>query len=205
MRPAILAILVLALLPAALAATPSYYTVVDDDAPASDVVSAANFAASMKGSVAVTFSGKLASDMEGMTGAQLQDSVIVVFDGRDARILRGGNPAFDAQFDDVVEASQIYLDRQGFDVTVGTASPAEFGSSDDADSDGGAAGEAEPEAPETTAPARNTTNTTQQDADDLVVEVQAPQEQELPPPAPEAPEEPGVFSRMWRWFAGIFD
>jgi len=126
MRPYItqfplLVLLCVLLLPSALA-NPVYWTVVADDGTAADVVSAANFAASMKASADVSFSGKTESQVAD-ADQDPADLLTVHLQGDTAEIVYGTNPAFEQ----IADLAARYLRDQGFTVTtsegVDTAAP----------------------------------------------------------------------------------
>src|SRR5438046_3044691 len=83
-----------------------YLIVVGKDAPASDVVLGANFAAYIKGTIGVTFSSALDSDM---TNPDFNGMTIVVIDGKDnlVKIIGTSNAA---------AAANIYFTQKGFKV-----------------------------------------------------------------------------------------
>jgi len=97
--------------------TSPYLVVVGKTAPASDVIIAANFAASMKGSVAVTFQSAIDQDVRGkLTLNDLTSKTVVVVNGKEkvVKILGGLH-------DDAWDNSREYFKRQGFAVTeIGT-------------------------------------------------------------------------------------
>lgn len=85
-----------------------YLVVVGEDAPTSDVILGANFAASMKGTVAVTFSSAIDTDLyREIADEELASKTIVVIDGTDrqVKILGTSNAA---------AAADVYFTRQGF-------------------------------------------------------------------------------------------
>lgn len=187
---------------------PEYWTVVYDDASASDVVSAANFAASMKGSVAVDFTGKTFSQArDAMLTQELDETFIVIFDGTEATIMADG-------FSQVTQASRTYLERQGFSVDVVQPDESFFLPEQN---------EEEPEVCPMDAKVCPDGSTVGRDPDNCEEFLPCPEEpvaqdvtsgaekdidedDHQPMPLPEDPEDtgPNVFVRVWQWFTGIF-
>ena len=158
-----------------------YWAVVREDGTTQDVVNAANFAASMKGSVATTFESR--TDEQIIEADPEFDEVLaVLFEGDDLIVMQGDDPAFQRVVDNIV----VYAQNQGFDV--------EFESGEDVFP--------QPEQIEVPEPVEELP-----EVDDEVIVQEEPEP--APPPAYEsepqpAPERPNVFVRVWRWFAGIF-
>jgi len=206
-RPLILAILLLLLATSVSAATGDYYVVVGEDSPASDVITGANFAASMKGSVAVTFQSAIDKDLyPELSSSTMKYQLFVVIDGNDITIV-GGNKG------DAWDAAKLYFERKGFDVKEISSgyTPADVlleslpevtpGSDDTDSSDDDVKIELpDLEDEDVTAPLDEVdsilaVDDTQDDSpDDSVRSVE-------PTPEPK----PGVFRRFWGWLSGIFD
>lgn len=200
----VLIFMLLLTLPGAFAA--QYWTVVRDNAPASDVVSAANFAATMKANAGVTFTGKLASDAKFELFAQSSPVLEVFFSGKSARIVEyptGDEP----EFSRAIEVAESYLRSQGFSVSreepsltgVDDVTPS---GNDKLDNSGGSQ-----EAVDDSAPAVDLEKPVlAQEEEQRVVGVdeQRATAQTPPPPPASEPEAPNLFVRMWRWFTGVF-
>lgn len=173
-----------------------YVVVVGENAPATDVILGANFAASMKGTVGVTFSSAIDTEIyQQITDEELARKTIVVIDGeeREVRILGTSNAA---------AAAEIYFNRQGFateqitqpspeDVLVNPIEPAS----------------AEPVVPvQVTAPVEEIINETIEIIETRVdpQPILQPDLSETVEPAERAPSEQNVFSRVARWFRNLF-
>lgn len=189
--------------------TAQYLVVVGKTAPASDVIIAANFAASMKGSAAVTFQSAIDEDLRAkLSLGDLHSKTVVVVNGgkKTVRILGGLH-------DDAWDNSREYFRRLGFVV---------------AEVDSGYTLDdlllTPPEVPTPVVapppalePAPVELNETKNDTlketpkENPVLENKT----EKPKPTPEqlaeqnptiAPEPPkqGFFVRVWSWFASLF-
>ena len=184
---------ILALL--ALPAHAAYYvTVVDDAALASDVVNAANFAASMKASAGVSFTGVLASEAPMRIAVRSDPVMRVDLRGMEATIL-----ADEGEFSGVIDVATRYLEGQGFDVRVNP-------------SEGNGRMQRVPLDIEDETPQERLTEDVPaddtQDIEELEEDVVQPVEDDLPvDAAPDAqePPTPGVFSRFWGWLKGLFN
>ncbi len=87
-----------------LAATPSleaeYLTIVGEDAPTSDVITAANFAATIK-QTGITFTGATDKDaLEGYEQSDLDDHYFVVIDGNSVLLLGEANAQIENYFEE---------------------------------------------------------------------------------------------------------
>ena len=182
-----------------------YLVIVGASAPASDVVIAANFVASMKGSVAVTFSSALDQDAyEKLRDEDLVYKTVVVINGktRTVKILGKGM---------VADTAEQYFDDQGFaTITVETPVRADLLAATPKP-----VVKPEVEASAVNAPQKNTSPpnipkpiiaekpiVAEPEQEDAVLVIDKP-EQEAPP-APAPPENPGAMSRLWRWFIDLF-
>lgn len=210
-RPLIIAVLLLLLAMSVAtsvsAATGDYYVVVGEDSPASDVITGANFAASMKGSVAVTFQSAIDKEIyPELSTETMKYQLFVVIDGNDITLVGGLRG-------DAWDAAKLYFERKGFSVNEVASgySPADVlleplpdaspssGSDDSAGSDDVRIELPELEDEDVTAPLDEVdsilaVDDTQDDSpDDSVRSVE---------PTPESKR--GVFKRFWGWLAGIF-
>lgn len=182
-----------------------YWAIAAEDGTTMDVVNAANFAASMKGSVAVSFTGKTFEQArDSLIEQPLEDTVAVVFDGDDALVM-----ANEDRFPKVVEASVKYLRGQGFSVDVEDPDTSYFLGEEEVENpqacpmdakvcpDGSSVGR-NPETceflPCPVVPEPREEPPAQIDEDDEFV----------PPPRDLVEDRPNVLVRVWRWFAGIF-
>ena len=160
-----------------------YWTVVPDDGTASDVVNAANFAASMKASVGVTFSGRTDSQVE--QSWPNQERFLVRFEGRTAVIT--------AADEELADVARRYLEEQGFAVSQDAADEPE---------------EEPEEEPETEDAGREAPEEPAIIYTDYVVE--APDERAADRPMDSEPDDaaveqpPGFLRRLWGWFARVF-
>jgi hypothetical protein len=179
---------------ASVSAAPAYWTVFDDAGAASDVVNGANFAASMKATVGVSFTGMTESQATA-SNQDVDDLFVVRLHGTTAEISYGTDNAFD----EVADVARTYLRDQGFSVTV-SDTPQENR-------------EAPTRAPPTTAPTENPTPKPKNDVIENANAVLVPPPQPLPTPVadpqpqapePEVEEQPGFFTRLWTWFVDIF-
>lgn len=178
-----------------------YFTVVDDTAPASVVVDAANFAASMKASTAVSFSGRVVPDV--LSTKPGDEEFLVVFDGKTAWILRDPKSTI-AYFDTVEPTAKAYLEDQGF--TVLDSPPSSQSEKKTVIQ------ETKPSAPSPEVNETSENSPLAPVAPQPVVDVQ--EEEFMPEPDKEWTQEdtskpddetPGVLSRLWRWFVDIFE
>ncbi len=195
-----LALIVLFSAGALAAGDAQYWTVVQDNAPASEVIAAANFAASMKSAADVSFTGKTRSQVSDALRAQdLDDTLIVFFDGKSAKIMQGTLPELDL----AAREAQAYLRDQGYTVTM---------SSDTRILEGDSMGNGDTRTPSSSPPAvENVTAAPQQQGGNEVLQTPdmpqpAAENTDTAPPMPpaQAPEQEGAFSRFWQWFAGLF-
>ncbi len=176
---------------ASVSAAPVYWTVFDDAGAASDVVNGANFAASMKASAGVSFSGKTESQVS-TSNQDMNDAFLVRFDGTNVEISYGSNSAFD----DIADVARVYLRDQGFSVTAreyderNTEAPTRSPPS------------APPKEEETT----EEESPIESGAEAVIPEPIAviPQEEPAAQEAIEHEEERGFFGRIWHWFSDIF-
>jgi len=114
MRHVFLVVLFLAIFASLLvsvnAAGSQYTIVVGADSPATDVITGANFAASMKASVAVTFVSAIDTDIyPTLTADGMNGRLFVVIDGKRVRMVGGLQG-------DVRDAAEAYFKGQGFTV-----------------------------------------------------------------------------------------
>jgi hypothetical protein len=194
MRPAaIMLVFLIAIVFVSASTLPSQYIVViGERAPASDAVIGANFAASMKASVGVTFSSALDTQLyETITEQELASKTIVVIDGESRKVRILGTSS-------VVEVANTYFTRQGFTVD-------EVTSPDRVDV---------LLQPPITAPVQIIPEDIIEEPIDARIEdsqtpVPSPDEAVEEPTAPAVPpvaepETPGLLKRVWQWFAGWF-
>ncbi len=176
---------------ASVSAAPVYWTVFDDAGAASDVVNGANFAASMKASAGVSFSGKTESQVA-TSGQNMEDAFIARFDGKNVEISYGSNSAFA----DVVDVARTYLRDQGFSVTV-----REYD-----EHNTNAPTRSPPSAPSKEEETAGDASPIESGAEAVIPEPIAvlPQEEPVAQDATEQEEEHGFFGRIWRWFADLF-
>lgn len=191
----LVALLLLAATPLALAE--EYWTVVYEDGDPRDVINAANFAASMKGSAAVTFTGKT----EVQAREEListRDVLAVVFSGREVLILEGSNIP-----QNVIENVQVYLARQDFALSYGR--PSDLLEGEDVEENAPELPEPDPVEEPNPVEAPDPVNVSEPSQ-----EPQEPQEESPPQELPEQEREdrqakgPSILVRVWRWFSGIF-
>jgi hypothetical protein len=183
-----------------------YIVVVAADAPASDVVLGANFAASMKGSTAVTFASAIDTDARARLSS-VQYRTIVVIDGRNKKVKVLGES-------DTADAAELYWERQGFavqrirspvldDVLVVASAP-----TDDAAVDAQVDEEIVVTGPQPVTFDPPEERKEQDDVDASAESaVTAGASEPSPPPAPSPvsePEEPGFFARVFAWFGNLF-
>lgn len=165
----------------------SYIVVVGKDAPATDVVIAANFAASMKGFAGVTFESAI--DEEAYDNIpDIAGRTIVVIDGarKQVRITETDTGA----------AAKTYFQQQGFEVVPLT-------SRDDLLL-----------TPKTSAvaivPSEPVVVAVEDNVSDTSPEQDTPAEQPVPEPdpaplvVPQKQENPPVLTRIWHWFTNLF-
>jgi hypothetical protein len=194
MRIALFLVLFLITIAGALAALEDeqYIVVVGASAPASDVVIAANFVASMKATLGVTFVSALDTDVARIEN--YNGKTIVVIDGknREAKIFGTSNAA---------AVANTYFSRQGFDVeSESTAREENVGVETE---------EIPPPSKPIVPPALD---------EEIGIDIPAivntslnvtvpvnPVVEGVPEALPPARERtPGVFKRVWTWFSGWF-
>ncbi len=113
MRRILTLIIVLVLMAPIALAAPNYWVVVPASGEAMDVVNGANFAASMKGSAAVTFESREYVDaIEEVESIDRDELVAVVFIGDSAELISGDDRNA-LVYDNVV----AYLEREGFTIS----------------------------------------------------------------------------------------
>lgn len=166
-----------------------YIVVVGVSAPASDVVIAANFVASMKATLGVTFVSAL--DVDAAKIGDYDGKTVVVIDGRNREVKIFGTS-------NAAAVANTYFTRQGFDVE--SESRAE-----DEDIEVEVAKIPPPTSPivppvseEIDLPTivNVSLNTT------AVIEPEPPVA--LPKTQPVQEPRPGIFKKVWRWFTGWF-
>jgi len=194
MKPQTLAILFLVLLALPIVSASGgtgYYFVVQSDAPTTDVLTGVNFAASMKGSVAVTFSSAL--------DKAPADAIVAVYvDGKSVRIVGDG---------EVAEAAKIYFTRQKFSVTSDAkeviVKPSKDSSSDDEKKD-----MVPPQSPkEEEIDPIDAVDDSDKDSradDDAIADSAVNAPPAYVPPAPVQEEERSFFGKIAAWFKGLF-
>lgn len=200
-------ILVISAVSAFAAADGQYVVVLGRDAPSSDAVIGANFAASMKATLGVTFTSAIDTDLYAQD-AELGSRTFVVIDGeeRKIRILGTSNAA---------AAAESYFQRLGFDTELRAATGLEDllvdpSTVEDADQDAqDADDEIDADAGDIIKVAANvTTNQTAfLEATDDPEQDDSAQDADLPPsdPLPQIePQERSVFSRVLSWFKELF-
>lgn len=160
----------------------SYWTVVDDDGRAADVVQAANFAASMKASTGVEFSGRTMSQARGEV-SDVDDLFVVFFRGERATIM-----ADYGEFSDLFGTASRLLEDRGLSVTIVEPDASLFGVEEEEP-----APVAEEAVPEEPIPEPVPEPLVQETVEEPVEETVAP------PPARE-----GFFKRVTGWFARLF-
>jgi hypothetical protein len=187
-RPLIAALFLVLLLAPSINAASDYWTVNADDGKAVDVVAAANFAASMKANAGVSFSGRTDSQLP----SNLGDAFLVRIQGDEATIsVRGSADS------SLVELAAEYLQHQGFSVDVQKRPTSMTVEPDieDYPAEDQATTEDEPqEEPKDYAPVPPPT----------IADAIEPLEPPLPELVEEPQERPGIFSRLWNWFAELF-
>jgi hypothetical protein len=166
-----------------------YIVVVGKNAPSSDVVIAANFAASMKATLGVTFAPTLDEDANKV---DFSGKTVVVIDGRNREVKIFGTS-------NAAAVASSYFTRQGFDVEMESTAEGD---------DIIVERETIPPPPPLQRPnvtnitsAGNATNITEAllgiPAD--VREPSAPV-----PPAPEPEQQQGIFRKAWTWISSLF-
>ena len=178
----------------------SYYIVVGETAPVTDVITGANFAASMRASTGVTFRSALDTEIHDEL-TSFDGKTIAVIDGKNIRVLGSGS---------VASAAEDYFEGQGFSVER-VASPS--------NSDllvGPAPQKINAHVDETDAPVAIVDEIEVPDVEEFVPEEIIEIEEynkELEQAAnvtiqetvqSQEPEKPGVFTRVWRWIKGLF-
>lgn len=211
-RPLIIAVLLLLLAmsvaTSAFAATGDYYVVVGEDSPASDVITGANFAASMKGSVAVTFQSAIDKELyPALSVETMKYQLFVVIDGNDVALVGGLRG-------DAWDAAKLYFERKGFSVDEISSgySPADV--------------LLEPLPDDSS---RSESDGTDNSDDDVTIELPDVEDEDVTAPldevdsilavdgdqddsaddgvgSVESTPEPkrGIFKRFWGWLAGVF-
>jgi hypothetical protein len=92
-----------------------YIVAVSASAPSTDVIAAANFAASMKASYAVTFKSALDTDLSRVVVDDFEKNTIVLMDAKDKRaLIVQGSAVASSEF---LQVAGDYLSEQGFDVS----------------------------------------------------------------------------------------
>lgn len=186
-------ILAVSALPVLAATESQYLVVVGSSAPASDVVLGANFAASMKGTLGVTFSSAIDTDLYAqISEEELRAKTVVVIDGdeREVRILGTSNAA---------AAADAYFARQGFETVIITSAERE----DVLVEQDQPAAQPEPQPEPEPEPQENPREEPAEQAVILEAEVQQPA-QDIPVAVPAPRENNGLFSRIANWFKSIF-
>jgi hypothetical protein len=194
---------------------------------AADVVTGANFAAAMRSAQGVTYASAIDTDAYAqLSDSDLQGKTVVVIDGKDVKIL-GSDPAAQSYFaqqgfnvrtvssptraDLLVSPPADQAQQPDQDAAAQSSSQASQNgrgadTADVTDDTAGAAGGSDVRPRE-----RDTTFVANETAQAPPAEQQnSGQNGEQSSAAPEAPaqtpraDQPGVLTRVWRWFAGLF-
>jgi ABC-type Na+ efflux pump permease subunit len=182
----VVALLILALVPTALAE--QYWTVVDDDAPAANVVHAANFAGSMKASAGASFTGKTSSQAaDALQDVDPDEVFIATFDGDSVTIAANGD-----RFDSLLGIAVSYLDARAVSQRDEPASPSQDGQEQETSE-----GQGNEPVVVIAGPER----------EDSALEQapHAPSDGAAQDGEKDAEESPGLLARLWHWFVDLFE
>lgn len=174
-----------------------YWTVVPDEGSTINVVNGANYAATMKSSASTEFTGKTVSQAkQELVTTDIEDVFIVIFQGSSVIIM----PGEDVDNEQILEATQRYLDDQGYDYSVEEPNMEYF------------FGEEKEDAKEPVADEPVDDHTDESIEEEIAEEEQVQNVSDrptleppvAPEPEPDKEDGPGFFARTWRWLMSLF-
>lgn len=180
----------------------SYITLVDEDGPVTNVLNAANFAATMT-ALDVTFTGLTVNEArDQLTKKGVENSLLVYFDENRVTLYKGTR----GTIPEVADAAEGYLNDQGF--SVASVGPL-FEVNEPVAQETKEREEPEVEEPEPVEEERV--------EEEILVDeepqtnpptIEAEAEPVVPEPEEEIeepePEEPGIIAKIWRWIIKLF-